>query len=156
MTRRITTVDYQERTWTSQPTRQDALVSLADNPALLRHEVARGLWKVAGHVKIDGRRALKLVWKASPVSGVWPVGSAGRTGQLQRTLWVDAHTYLPIRQRIQLGGGWPRPFFGITASYRLLARTPSNLARLRPVIPNGFTRTHGPHSAVPVAVSPFL
>jgi hypothetical protein len=156
VTRRITTVDYPTRTWASQTRHQDAIVSLADDPALLRHEVANGLWRVAGHVTIDGRPALELVWKTTPAGGAWPVGSSGRAGQLRRTLWVDAHTYLPIRQRIQLAGGSPRPFYGMTANYRLLAPTPFNLARLRPVIPNGFTRIHGPHGAVPMPVSPFL
>jgi hypothetical protein len=155
VTRRITTVDYQQRRWTSTPTRQDAIVSLADDPALLRHEVARGLWRVAGHVKIDGRPAVQLVWKATPATGAWAAGGNGRSGQLRRTLWVNAHTYMPIRQRIQLGGG-STAFYGITANYRLLAPTPANLAMLQPVIPAGFTHTHGPHGAVPVPVSPFL
>jgi hypothetical protein len=156
VTRRITTVDYSTRTWTARPTRQDAIVSLADDPALLRREVALGLWRLAGHVTIDGRPVLELVWKASPATGAWPVGSPDRSGELRRTLWVDAHTYLPIRQRIQLGGGSSGPFSGITADYRLLPPTPANLATLQPVIPKGFTRTHGPHGAVPVAISPFL
>lgn len=156
VTRRITTVNYSTRTWTSRPTRQDAIVSLADDPALLRREVALGLWRVSGHVTIDGRPALELVWKASPATGAWPVGSPGRNGALRRTLWVDAHTYLPIRQRIQLGSGSPGPFFAVTADYRLLPPTPANLAMLQPVIPRGFTRTHGPHGAVPLPVSPFL
>jgi hypothetical protein len=155
VTSRITTVDYQQRTWMSTPTRQDAIVSLADDPALLRHEVARGLWRVAGHVTINGRPAVALVWKTTPATGAWAAGGDGRSGQLRRTLWVDAHTYMPIRQRIQLGGG-SSTFYGITASYRLLAPTRANLARLKPVIPGGFTRTHGPHGAVPVPVSPFL
>ena len=153
---RITTVDYSARTWTSRPTRQDAIVSLADDPALLRREVALGLWRVAGHVTIDGRPALELVWKASPARGAWPVGSPDRSGELRRTLWVDAHTYLPIRQRIRLGSSSSGPFSAITADYRLLPATPANLARLQPVIPKGFTRTHEPHGAVPVPVSPFL
>ena len=156
VTTRITTVDYRQRTWMSRPTRQDAIVSLADDPALLRHEVAQGLWRLAGHVKIDGRPALELVWKAIPANGVWAAGGAGRSGQLHRTLWVDAHTYMPIRQRIQLGSSSTGAFYGITANYRLLAPTPANLARLRPVIPRGFTEAHGPRGAVPVPVSPFL
>ena len=156
VTRRITTVDYSTRTWTSRPTRQDAIVSLADDPALLRREVALGLWRVTGHVTIDGRPALELVWKTSPATDAWPVGSPNRSGELRRTLWVDAHTYLPIRQRIQLGSGSSGPFSGITADYRLLPPTPANLATLQPVIPKGFTRTHGLHGAVPVPVSPFL
>jgi hypothetical protein len=155
MTRRITTVDYQQQTWLTRPSRQDAIVSLADDPALLRHEVALGLWRVRAHVEIDGRPALELVWKAAPATGTWAAGSSGRAGELRRTLWVDAHTYMPIRQRIQLGGG-STAFYGITASYRLLAPTPANLAMLRPVVPQGFTRVHGPHGAVPVPVSPFL
>jgi hypothetical protein len=155
VTSSITTVDYQQHTWLSRATHQDAIVSLADDPALLRHEVALGLWRVRGRVRIDGRPALELVWKATPATGGWAAGSAGRARQLRRTLWVDAHTYMPIRQRIQLGGGY-KAFYGITASYRLLAPTPANLARLRPVVPKGFTRLHGSRGAVPVPVSPFL
>jgi hypothetical protein len=156
VTRIITTVDYTRRTWTAHRTHQDAIVALADDPALLRHEVALGLWRVAGRVTIDGRRALKLEWKATPATGAWAAGSAGRTGQLRRTLWVDARSYLPIRQSIQLGGGPAGPFYGITANYRLLPATPGNLAKLRPVIPKHFTRTPGTHGATPVPVSPFL
>jgi hypothetical protein len=156
VTRHITTVDYQQHTWLSRPTHQDAIVSLADDPALLRHEVALGLWRVAGPVKIDGRPALELVWKTAPATGGWPAGSTGKGGRLERTLWVDAHSYLPIRQRIRLAGSSPVPSYGITANYRLLAPTPANLARLQPVVPKGFTRLHGPRGAVPVPVSPFL
>ena len=156
VTRRITTVDYAERSWISRATHQDAVVSLADDPALLRHEVALGRWRVAGHVRIDGRPALKLVWKAIPASGVWAAGSSGPSGELRRTLWVDMRSYLPIRQRIQLGGGTAGTFYGITATYRLLPATQANLARLRPVVPKNFTRAHGPHGALPVPVSPFL
>lgn len=75
---------------------------------------------------------------------------------LRRVLWVDAHTYLPIRQHIQLGAGSHNPVYAITANYRLLPPTSANLARLRPVIPKGFTRAQGGHGAVPLPVSPFL
>jgi hypothetical protein len=157
VTRRITTVDYRARTWRSVRTRQDAIVALADNPALLRHEVALGYWRVARRTDLDGRPALELVWKPSQAADAWPAGGAGtRPGELHRTLWVDAHSYLPLRQRIQLTGGAVGPFYGVTADYRLLPPTPANLAKLRPVVPKGFSRTHGPHGAVPLPVSPFL
>ncbi len=154
--RRITTVDYSTRTWISQRTHQDAIVSLADSPALLRHEVAIGLWRVAKRVRLDGRPALELVWKPSPATRAWSVGGPGRRGELRRTLWVDAHSYLPLRQRIQLVGADHSPFYALTADYRLLPPTEANLAKLKPVIPDGFTRTHGRNGAVPMPVSPFL
>jgi hypothetical protein len=156
VTRRITTVNYSRRTWMSRRTRQNAIVSLADNPALLRHEVALGLWSVARHLELDGRPALELVWKPAPAPDAWPAGSPGERGELRRTLWVDAHSYLPLRQRIQLAGATDGPVYGITADYRLLPPTSANLAQLRPAIPAGFTGTHGPPGAVPMPVSPFL
>jgi hypothetical protein len=154
--RRITTVDYQTRTWTSRRTHQDAIVALADNPALLRREVAAGFWHVARRSELDGRPAVELVWKPSPVKDAWPVGDAGRRGEIRRTLWVDAHSYLPLRQRIQLAGPGSGSFYELTADYRLLPPTAANLAKLRPVIPEGFTRRSGPNGPVPLAVSPFL
>jgi hypothetical protein len=156
VTRRITIVDYAERTWISRATHQDAVLSLADDPSLLRHEVALGLWRVAGHVTINGRPALELVWKAVPATGVWPAGGSGAGGELRRTLWVDGRSYLPIRQRIRLDGGAAGTVYGITADYRLLAATPTNLSNLRPVVPTHFRRAHGPRGALPMPVSPFL
>ncbi len=154
--RRITTVDYAKGTWASRRTHQDAIVSLADNPALLRREVAAGFWRVSRRAELDGRPALELVWKPSPAPDAWPAGDPGRRGEVRRALWVDAHSYLPLRQRIQIAGAGGGPLYVITADYRLLPATAANLAKLRPVIPEGFTRTHGPHGAVPLPVSPFL
>jgi hypothetical protein len=140
--RRITAVDYPMRTWMSRTTHQAEISSLADNPALLRAEIAQGWWGVPRHARLGGRPAIELIWRESPAPNAWPVGQPGLQGELRRTLWVDGQTYLPIGQRIQLAGKRPgaQPY-AVTADYRLLPPTTANLAKLHPVIPKGFTRT---------------
>jgi hypothetical protein len=137
--RRLTDVDYSSRTWMSQTTHQPEILSLADNPTLLRAEIAQGWWGKPKPVRVDGRPAIELTWNQTPAPTSWPVGQAQLHGVLHRTLWVDSHTYLPIRQRIQLAGGSGGALlYAVTASYQLLPPTAENLAKLRPLIPPEF------------------
>ena len=50
-------------------------------------------------------------------------------------LWVDATTYLPMRQFLGLSNGQKS-----VTDYTFLPPTPGNLAKLRPEIPAGYTR----------------
>jgi hypothetical protein len=53
-------------------------------------------------------------------------------------LWVDATTYLPMRQYLRMSNGERN-----VTDYSYLPPTPGNLARLRPHIPAGYTHASG-------------
>jgi hypothetical protein len=50
-------------------------------------------------------------------------------------MWVNATTYLPMRDYTRWSNGQQSVF-----DYVFLPPTPANLAKLRPVIPAGYTR----------------
>ena len=50
-------------------------------------------------------------------------------------MWVNATTYLPMREYTRMSNGQQSVF-----DYVLLPPTAKNLAKLRPVIPAGYTR----------------
>jgi len=50
-------------------------------------------------------------------------------------LWVDATTYLPMRQYVRMSNGEQN-----VSDYTFLPPTAANLAKLRPEIPAGYTR----------------
>ena len=100
-----------------------------------------------------GPRALV---KASPATGAWPVGSPDRSGELRRTLWVDASPSCRSASASSWVAARPAPSLGSPPTTGCFLRRRPTWPTLQPVIPKGFTRTHGPHGAVPVPVSPFL
>jgi hypothetical protein len=58
-------------------------------------------------------------------------------------LWVNATTYPPMREYVRMSNGQQN-----VTDYVFLPPTPENLAKLRPVIPAGYTRANstGPKS----------
>jgi hypothetical protein len=103
-----------------------------------------GVFTLAGHQRIDGIDALKLV-NQEPRSGGTP--------WMTLTLWVDPATYLPIETQLDPHGHLPlggivRNGKGgivrvatiryITATFTWLPPTRANLALLSPPIPAGF------------------
>lgn len=94
----------------------------------IRAEIANGQFKVVGSTELHGQRAVELSINVPPNSEASPHVTTAR-------LWVDATTYLPMRQFLRMSNGQQS-----VTDYTFLPPTPENLAKLRPVIPAGYTR----------------
>jgi hypothetical protein len=116
-------VEYGTRTWSDQKSTRIAVKPQSGSPAIIRKQIDAGNYSVAGKAEIGGRPAIELV-------GQDPTG----LGTVH--MWLDATTYTLLKASFddQSGGT-------VTSTYTFLAPTAANLAKLRPVIPAGFTRT---------------
>jgi hypothetical protein len=130
-----TFVDYADRSWWST-TDHELMVQIPDDPALIRDEIVQGHWVIIGHPTVNGQATIELRW-SSPASFPAKLRSA-----LVTWLWVDAKTYLPVREkgtvvtRIQKNDVFSTaPTF---STFQFLSPTASNLAQLRVAIPKGF------------------
>lgn len=124
----IIDVEYGNRTWSDQ---KDHLLLDSDPgaPVAISARVAAGHWKVVGDTALGGHRAIELAWSDGPGSG--------------SRLWVDAGTYLPLREEAVFPVGGPGNWATTTVrdDYELLPATPASLAKLTPPVPAGFRRT---------------
>jgi hypothetical protein len=124
----IIDVEYGNRTW-SDVKHQLLLDNDPGAPVELARQVGVQHWTEVGTTRLEGRRVIELTWQVAPGSRSY--------------LWVDASTYLPLREvssfREGKAGGW------VTATvrddYQLLPATQANLAKLTPPIPAGFRQT---------------
>jgi hypothetical protein len=108
---------------------QTLILGLSADAAGLRHQLATGQFKIIRRGVVDGRKAIEL-----GLTGL----SSSRAG-LHATaalLWVDAASYLPLREVLRFSTGRVD-----VSDYRFLPPTAANLAKLRPVIPPGYHRT---------------
>ena len=96
-------------------------------PAALAQEITKGLWRVTGRGRVHGQQAIELT--ETP---------AGHYQPLPTSLWVNAHTYLPLRM---LNGAGLRNWAQMDWYY--LRPTPAHLALLRVPIPPGYPRSGG-------------
>jgi hypothetical protein len=94
----------------------------------IRAEIANGQFKVIGPTELHGQQAVELQINVPPNNETPPHVTAAR-------LWVDATTYLPMRQYLRMSNGEQN-----VTDYTFLSPTAENLAKLRPVIPAGYTR----------------
>jgi len=115
-------VDYCTRQYADHVDTDGASIDV-DPDALgsLRDDVAGGRLMEDGTEVVDGRELIRL-------TRIEPAGAAGDV------VLVDPDTYLPVRARGTLDGG-----VTFSQTYEYLPRTPENLARLLPPIPEGFT-----------------
>lgn len=93
--------------------------------AELAREIAHGDWRILGHTRLRGHKAIKL--------------AETRTGHfmpLPVTLWVSTATYLPLRM-VWLSGSKT----GEIDDWSYLRPTKANLAQLRVRIPAGYPRS---------------
>jgi hypothetical protein len=97
----------------------------------VRAEIANGQFKVAGRTELHGQPAVELDINVPPNNEAPPHVTAAR-------LWVDATTYLPMRQYLRMSNGQQN-----VTDYTYLPPTPGNLAKLRPEIPAGYTHVSG-------------
>ena len=96
-------------------------------PAALAQEITNGLWRVTRRGRVHGQLAIELT--ETP---------AGHYQPLPTLLWVNAHTYLPLRM---LNGAGTRDWAQMDWYY--LRPTPAHLALLRVPIPPGYPRSGG-------------
>lgn len=94
-----------------------------------------GVFRIAGHPVIDGRRTIELTARYPGTSGTY-------------VLFVEAETYLPVRTINSVNSS---PF---TTTYRYLPATRANLALLQVPIPAGFRHADGPISCNPSQLGP--
>jgi hypothetical protein len=118
-------VDFASRTWSDQ---QSATFTPFGSAAVVDFHggIEAGNFRVAGIVRLDGRRVIQV--------------NEVKNGQVQtfRSIFIDAETYLPIKQ-VSEGNGVVQEF-----AFEYLPPTAGNLAKLRPVVPPGFKQTAAP------------
>jgi hypothetical protein len=94
----------------------------------IRAEVAHGQFTVMGRTVLNGQQAIELKFNVPPNNEAPPHTTAAR-------LWVNATTYLPMREYTRMSNGRQNVF-----DYVFLPPTAERIAKLRPVIPAGYTR----------------
>jgi len=104
-------------------------LGLSAGAAQIRRQVAKGLFEIIRRGVLNGHKAIELGLVLPPGHGAGLHVTAAR-------LWVDAATYLPMRQVLRFSDGKQD-----TTDYRFLPPTAANLAKLRPVIPAGYHQT---------------
>ncbi len=105
----------------------------------IRAEIANGQFKVIGRIELNGQQAVELRINVPPKNEAPPHVTAER-------MWVNATTYLPMRDFVRWSDGQRS-----ASDYVFLPPTPSDLAKLRPAIPAGYTRAGCAHGHWPGA-----
>lgn len=140
----VTTVLYPGKVWLQQQ-----FPSLAVTPPVGRELIANlpplGKW-TAHNTTLNGRPAIEFTLHTTSKAGnikSWDIDD----------IWVDASTYLPLRETFEIGS---TGFDTVgTSDYEYLPATPANLAKLTPPIPAGFKRLYpAPPSKVDQIPSP--
>jgi hypothetical protein len=104
-------------------------LGLPADAAGLRHQLATGQFTIIRRGVADGHKAIELGMTGLNPSKTGLHATAAR-------LWVDAASYLPLRQVLQFSTG--RQY---VTDYRFFPPTAANQAKLRTVIPAGYHRT---------------
>lgn len=121
-----TRVDHFGHTWSE--CHSTFILGFTLGAAGIRGEIASGQFTVLGRTVLNGQQAIELKINVPPGNEAPPHTTAAR-------LWVNATTYLPMRDYTRMSNGQHSVF-----DYVFLPPTPENLAKLRPVIPAGYTR----------------
>ena len=119
----VTSVSYANRTWTTEPVGgvPSPLGPLGTSEHY-RKLIANRNAVVAGTGIVDGQHALLL--RVSNLQAAM--------ASIHSDAWINATTYVPLHTDTT-GAGPPD-----TLTYTWIPRTPSNLARTKPLIPSGF------------------
>lgn len=96
-------------------------------PSALAREITHGLWRVTRRAQYEGQTAIELTQTPKGMYRPLPV-----------VLWVNAHTYLPLR--MLWGPGTPP---SAVVSWSFLKPTKANLALLNAQIPARYPHTGG-------------
>jgi hypothetical protein len=121
-------VDHFTHTWGERHSK--FILGFAPDAAGIRAEIANGQFTVVGPAELHGQQAIELKFNVPPINEAPAHVTAER-------MWVNATTYLPMRGYTRWSNGQQSVF-----DYVFLPPTPANLAKLRPVIPAGYTRSH--------------
>jgi len=119
-------VDHLNHTWRQCHSR--FVLGFALDAAGIRTELASGQFTVTGRTVVSGQQAIELKFNVPPNNEAPPHVTAER-------MWVNATTYLPMRDYTRWSNGRQS-----VSDYVFLPPTPENLAKLRPLIPAGYTR----------------
>jgi hypothetical protein len=119
-------VDHFSHTWSE--CRSGFVLGFTLGAAGIRAEVASGQFTVIGRTELNGQRAIELKFNVPPNNEAPPHVTAER-------MWINATTYLPMRDYTRWSNGQQSVF-----DYVFLPPTPERMAKLRPVIPTGYTR----------------
>jgi hypothetical protein len=130
-------VDHATHTWGERHSK--FILGFALDAAAIRADIANGQFTVVGSAKLHGQQAIELKINVPPTNEAPPHTTMER-------MWVNAKTYLPMREYVRMSNGHQSVF-----DYVFLRPTPANLAKLHPVIPAGYTRSnstlgHKPHT----------
>jgi hypothetical protein len=139
-----TTVSYTGKVWWYEDSAQP--VTQPIGPEFLANLPPLGKW-TAQSTTLNGRPAIKFTLHHTPTKF---------GGSMADELWVDATTYLPLRETSDVDS--PGMDTIDTSDYEYLPATPANLAKLTPTIPAGFKRVYPAppkvHQTPPNQVSP--
>jgi hypothetical protein len=119
-------VDHFNHTWARCHSR--FILGFTLDAAGIRAELANGQFTVIGHTVLNGKPAIEVKFNVPPSNEAPPHVTAER-------MWVNATTYLPMRDYTRWSNGQQAVF-----DYVFLPPTAKNLAKLSPVIPAGYTR----------------
>jgi hypothetical protein len=122
----VRAVDHFNHTWRECPSK--FILGFTLDAAAIRAEIANGQFTVIGQTELHGQQAIELKINVPPNNEAPPHTTVER-------LWVNATTYLPMREYTRMSNGQQS-----VTDYAFLPPTPENLAKLRPVIPAGYTR----------------
>jgi hypothetical protein len=122
----VMAVDHFNHTW--RKCHSTFILGFTLDAAGIRAEIANGQFTVVGRTELHGQQAIELKINVPPSNEAPPHVTAER-------MWVNATTYLPMREHVRWSDGQQSVF-----DYVFLPPTPQNLAKLRPVIPAGYTR----------------
>ena len=100
-------------------------------PVDIHHGLACGNYRIAGHQSIDGINAIKL-------ESALPNRPGALIAAVREIIWIDPATFLPVQTRSTWWQGPGRHEVSVTAKFRWLPPTASNLAALHVRIPQGY------------------
>jgi hypothetical protein len=119
-------VDHFRHVWSE--CHSNFILGFTLDAAGIRAEIANGQFTVIGPTVLNGQQAIELKFNVPPNNEAPPHVTAER-------MWVNATTYLPMRDYTRWSNGQQS-----VGDYVFLPPTPERLAKLRPVIPAGYTR----------------
>jgi hypothetical protein len=122
----VMAVDHFNHTW--RECHSKFILGFTLDGAGIRTEIANGQFTIIGRTELHGQRAIKLKINVPPNNEASPHVTAER-------MWVNATTYLPMRGDMRMSNGQRSVW-----DYVFLPPTAERLAKLRPVIPAGYTR----------------
>jgi hypothetical protein len=120
-------VDHFRHVWGEEHSK--FILGFTLDAAGIRAEIANGQFTVVGRTEMHGQQAIELKINV-------PSNNEAPPHVIAERMWVDATTYLPMREYVRMSNGQEN-----VTDYVFLPPTAENQAKLRPVIPAGYTRS---------------